>query len=671
MKTWGRKDSSSDEDSTFFGPKAPDPVLGKDPIDDDEDADTMTILAEGTRETFCPESGKRSVEETPEESGWLPDCCNKNTTIADDQASTFSTPTWFSGTADEKIVEAKATEFANSVDEVSREVNKNGASDRALAEFDEVTEESKELVNEDLPVEDDPADEVDGEIAQRQASRSPSSVRKKRGFAALMASMFPGSSNSESQEQTRALDLGNGTGDEEAPKQDSMKIVGVSDGSADEVGSYADKDDNTPEGIVDLIPLDTHDISGSVDPETGVKTIDRDSETENASDIEEESKPSRRTGCKRFCCLAVLMVLLTVGLLGVYRPGKISEIGSFTSRSIETGSASEGTSGDSENGGEDETIDGEAPVEETEGEQDVNGGNREFPDMDGPDSDVDPEAEEQKPVDEESESEPGDDKPDDQEEQQGGGETPGAPAEPEEQEPQITIIPPLSPDEEETDPDTETLPPPAPEYFAALSNAPYDEDSQADLTGQLASVDAEFIVHVGNVRSESPDCLYEDYLRAAESLLSSDIPVFVVPGPNDWSVCNDPVAAYDNYLTFFNEFTESNWGVGRVRRHPRHPNTFSWRYSEDIQVLGVDLVGDEVELASKIQETIAWTKAAFRNFKGTRVFVFAYSTPDAFVERLEQEVHVGLSITYVNGVDAADFGPSAYKVSTLPVLVEL
>jgi hypothetical protein len=74
--------------------------------------------------------------------------------------------------------------------------------------------------------------------------------------------------------------------------------------------------------------------------------------------------------------------------------------------------------------------------------------------------------------------------------------------------------------------------------FAAIGDVPYTDWEAKKLKTQMDELDetAEFVIHVGDIRSAATrnDCYLSEFENVAEILLRSRVPVFIIPGDNDW-----------------------------------------------------------------------------------------------------------------------------------------
>ena len=87
--------------------------------------------------------------------------------------------------------------------------------------------------------------------------------------------------------------------------------------------------------------------------------------------------------------------------------------------------------------------------------------------------------------------------------------------------------------------------------------SPDEHQLVEDLKG-LSST-AEFLVHLGNIQNASlTNCEAERYEEVADVFMESPVPVFVLPGEEDWNNCPDQddgwYAWVDNFMKFDRNF---------------------------------------------------------------------------------------------------------------------
>ena len=104
--------------------------------------------------------------------------------------------------------------------------------------------------------------------------------------------------------------------------------------------------------------------------------------------------------------------------------------------------------------------------------------------------------------------------------------------------------------------------------FYITSDVPFDSDEEKKLAKELTKLSkrADFLVHLGSIQDpEVTQCEPEQYEKVAKILLESPVPVFVVPGEQDWPNCPDQDEAWYHWLDNFLKF-ETNFDKVRLCR---------------------------------------------------------------------------------------------------------
>ena len=100
--------------------------------------------------------------------------------------------------------------------------------------------------------------------------------------------------------------------------------------------------------------------------------------------------------------------------------------------------------------------------------------------------------------------------------------------------------------------------------FSVMGDVPRNEEEKIILTYQIlnhnAKSSAQFMIHVGDIKSESNPCEEQVYIDVAAQLLKLDVPTFIVPGDNEWNDCQDPGKAWQFWERSFLNF-EQNWNI--------------------------------------------------------------------------------------------------------------
>jgi hypothetical protein len=99
---------------------------------------------------------------------------------------------------------------------------------------------------------------------------------------------------------------------------------------------------------------------------------------------------------------------------------------------------------------------------------------------------------------------------------------------------------------------------PEPVVFYAMGDMPYAPAEDKLLPQQLAELpnDAEFVVHVGDIKQGSTACDEAVYLKVHGMLRKTVAPTFIIPGDNEWNDCADPDEAWQLWLQHFMRFDQ-------------------------------------------------------------------------------------------------------------------
>lgn len=151
-----------------------------------------------------------------------------------------------------------------------------------------------------------------------------------------------------------------------------------------------------------------------------------------------------------------------------------------------------------------------------------------------------------------------------------------------------------------------------PVTFAAMGDMPYAEAQYAQMSGQIADFEPEvaFLVHLGDIKPGKLPCDEPIYARVATVLHQSKVPVFIVPGDNEYNDCADPLTAWRFWTTHFMRFDE-RWPSPNlnVQRQALRSENFAF-VSRGVLFVGVHVVGgrvhDQAEWDQRHKECVAW-----------------------------------------------------------------
>lgn len=148
--------------------------------------------------------------------------------------------------------------------------------------------------------------------------------------------------------------------------------------------------------------------------------------------------------------------------------------------------------------------------------------------------------------------------------------------------------------------------------FYVTSDSPYDSSEEQKLAADMAALpsDAEFIVHLGNIQNSAVTlCSESRYSRVKNVLMESPVPMFILPGEEDWNNCPNPDNAWESWQDNFKNF-ESNFEHNfQVSRQLRRKENFAFLHG-DIMFMGFHLVGGRInnqdDWDSRLDDNINW-----------------------------------------------------------------
>lgn len=206
--------------------------------------------------------------------------------------------------------------------------------------------------------------------------------------------------------------------------------------------------------------------------------------------------------------------------------------------------------------------------------------------------------------------------------------------------------------------------------FLVIGDIPYNIQEEATLKKHIANIpdDMEFLIHVGDIRNGSTrtDCTLEEFQNVANMLLKSLIPVFIVPGDNEYNDCPNFEESFENWLKVFGRF-ETNWSLAfTVSRDKKRPENFYFIYRK-VLYIGLNIVGgkntDLKEWETRLEHNFEWTKMLVNTFGEqpeafTSVVIIGHADPrekahatffDPLRVYMEVDLNNEIPFLYLNG----------------------
>ena len=180
-----------------------------------------------------------------------------------------------------------------------------------------------------------------------------------------------------------------------------------------------------------------------------------------------------------------------------------------------------------------------------------------------------------------------------------------------------------------------------PVIFSALGDVPYSADEILDLQQHIADHDrfspSAFLVHLGDIKKGTDACAESQYSTIADILKASEVPVFIVPGDNEWVDCSNPDQGWAWWEEHLLGLEQSFCGIWPVDAQSAHPENFAF-VRDGVLFIGLNHVSGAP--SSAVQAAADWVNAQFAAYAATAraVVLMAQAEPtgsllDAVVSR--------------------------------------
>lgn len=170
--------------------------------------------------------------------------------------------------------------------------------------------------------------------------------------------------------------------------------------------------------------------------------------------------------------------------------------------------------------------------------------------------------------------------------------------------------------------------------FYAMGDVPYAPAEDKLLPQQIAEMpgDAQFLVHLGDIKDGATPCDEPIYRKVAGMLAKSKVPTFIIPGDNEWNDCQKPDRGWNYWQKYFRRFDQRWKHDFQVSRSEKHDENFTFVHHQ-VLFVGLNLVGgrvhDQQEWKSRHLDDLNWTTAAMaRHGKQVHAMVIlAHASP--------------------------------------------
>lgn len=149
--------------------------------------------------------------------------------------------------------------------------------------------------------------------------------------------------------------------------------------------------------------------------------------------------------------------------------------------------------------------------------------------------------------------------------------------------------------------------------FTAMGDVPYAFFENLILAGQIRALpeEAAFAIHVGDIKRGAVPCEDHVYANVAGILAKSKVPMFIIPGDNEWNDCPDTDAAWELWKKHFDRFDRRWPHQFEVARQPGREENFAFVHQQ-VLFVGLNLVGgrvhDEAEWRRRHADNVTWLR---------------------------------------------------------------
>jgi hypothetical protein len=173
--------------------------------------------------------------------------------------------------------------------------------------------------------------------------------------------------------------------------------------------------------------------------------------------------------------------------------------------------------------------------------------------------------------------------------------------------------------------------------FSAMGDIPYSSSEVPVLQQQIRDHNtyspAEFMVHIGDIKSGTSSCAESVYRDMAGYLEVLRVPTYIIPGDNEWVDCSSPSQAWKYWGRYFTDFESRFCGTPATEHQgARHEN---WAFTtKGVLCVGINLVApsssvDQTQWNARLQQDADWVSQQLRD-KGAAArcaVLFAHDGP--------------------------------------------
>jgi len=208
-----------------------------------------------------------------------------------------------------------------------------------------------------------------------------------------------------------------------------------------------------------------------------------------------------------------------------------------------------------------------------------------------------------------------------------------------------------------------------PFVFSVFGDVPYSESELATLETHVTNHNryspSAFLVHVGDIKSGSEACQEVRYQDVADILKGSAVPVFILPGDNEWVDCSNPSQGWAWWMEHLFALEKEFCGIWPVDAQIARPENFSF-VRDGVLFIGLNYVSGGP--SSVTQADADWVNDQFAALGGSvraAVLLAQKKASGVLFDAVKARGHAfGKPVLYMHGdghdweYDTAFFGES-------------
>lgn len=177
--------------------------------------------------------------------------------------------------------------------------------------------------------------------------------------------------------------------------------------------------------------------------------------------------------------------------------------------------------------------------------------------------------------------------------------------------------------------------------FCVIADVPYYPSEAAALPGQIATQmeDCEFMVHLGDIMAGGDACTENRYTQVRDLMLLSTVPVFMIPGDNEWNDCGNNAEKIDEAWSLWTQYLlymNKAWNHTKLQlvRQTDHTENFFFIRKRTL-IFGLNIVGGRVQDADEWQTRLSdeanWVMEVIKQrvpIEADGIIIMAHANPN-------------------------------------------